>query len=159
MPLCEIYKKNPDYFHQVLDSSSEESLISVPGSNKSEDLDFLREMCRKDPELLFHQIFDGSSEKSSPLGSSSSESEDLYLLDLQAVLAKTDMQHSSDLELSEHKQHQEDFPPSESPPIIQESLLPITEKSREVFVFGAAQPPPSMQPQLQPAPSSLNPDK
>ena len=83
--LHEMYQKDPDYFPQAFDSSSEESLTSVPGSNKSEDQEFLQELRRKSPEL-FHQICDSSSGKSSPSGSGSSESADLELLDLQAIL-------------------------------------------------------------------------
>ena len=59
-------------------------------AKKSEDLDFLRKMRRKDQEL-YHQIFDRNSEESLTLGSGSSESKDLDLLDLKVVLANIDI--------------------------------------------------------------------
>ena len=50
--LHETYKKDPDYFHLIFNSS-----------NESEDRESLRELHRKDPEL-FCQIFDSIRKKS-----------------------------------------------------------------------------------------------
>ena len=116
MLLHKIYKKDPDYYRPIFDSSSKESLLLAPGSSESKDLDLLREIRRNDSDL-FHQIFDSNDKESSPLGSGSNESNDLNHLDLQNILARINMQHSSNLELSEPKQHPEEPPPSEPPPV------------------------------------------
>ena len=41
------YKKDPDYFHLIFDSSSEELSTPGPDINESEDRDFLRELGRR----------------------------------------------------------------------------------------------------------------
>ena len=90
MLLHKIYKKDPDYYRPIFDSSSKESLLLAPGSSESKDLDLLREIRRNDSDL-FHQIFDSNDKESSPLGSGSNESNDLNHPDLQNILARINM--------------------------------------------------------------------